>query len=114
MNIERKKLIFVPDGSLWWAKTHAMTPTIDVMDDRIRVYFSSLNEQMTGRIGFVDLDKKNPENVIHVSKEPVLDIGVDGTFDDNGVVPASVINYKGQKLLYYHGFQLVKKQVRFL
>ncbi len=114
MKIERKKLIFVPDGSLWWAKTHAMTPTVDVLEDRIRVYFSSLDENTVGRIGFVDLDKNNPEKVIHISKEPLIDIGADGTFDDNGVIPSSIISHNTKKYLYYHGFQLVKKEVRFL
>jgi predicted GH43/DUF377 family glycosyl hydrolase len=114
MNIERKKLIYVPDGSLWWAKTHAMTPTIDIQKDRIRVYFSSLDDNMVGRIGFVDLDKNNPDNILSISQEPIFDIGTDGTFDDNGVIPSSIITYQNRKLLYYHGFQLLRKQVRFL
>ncbi|MBL7910753.1 MAG: hypothetical protein JNJ41_06850 [Bacteroidia bacterium] len=112
MEIKRKKRIFVPDGSLWWSKTHAMTPVVDVMEDRIRVYFSSLDEKNIGRIGYVDLDKNDPEKVIHVSKEPILDIGIDGTFDDNGLIPSSIINHNNKKYLYYHGFQIQKK-VRF-
>ena len=64
VEIKRKKRIFVPDGSLWWSKTHAMTPVVDIMEDRIRVYFSSLDEKNIGRIGYVDLDKNNPEKVI--------------------------------------------------
>ncbi|MDP3144994.1 MAG: hypothetical protein Q8N66_06310 [Bacteroidota bacterium] len=112
VEIKRKKKIFVPDGSLWWAKTHAMNPTVDVLDDRIRVYFSSLDKENVGRIGYVDLDKNNPEKIITVSKEPVLDIGDDGMFDDNGVIPSCIMNYNGKKYLYFYGFQLLKK-VRF-
>lgn len=114
MDIKRKNLIYVPDGSLWWARTHAMTPTIDIQNDRIRVYFSSLDDNMIGRIGFVDLDKNNPENVLFISQKPIFDIGADGTFDDNGVIPSSIITYQNRKYLYYYGFQLIRKQVRFL
>lgn len=103
----------MPEGDLWWSKTHAMMPAVDVLEDRIRVYFSSLDESNTGRIGYVDLDKNNPENVTFVAQEPVLDIGVDGTFDDNGVNPSCIFTHDHKKYLYYYGFQLVKK-ARFL
>jgi hypothetical protein len=36
----------------------------------------------------------------------VLDIGEPGTFDDNGVLPSSVVEHDGKLLLYYNGFQL--------
>ncbi|MBL4625325.1 MAG: hypothetical protein JKY42_09335 [Flavobacteriales bacterium] len=114
MEIIRKQLIYCPDGSLDWAQTHAMNPTVDVLSEEIiRVYFSSLDANKIGRIGYVEVNAKNPSEIIHVSDKPVLDIGIDGTFDDNGVVPSSIITYKGTKYLYYFGFQMVQK-VRFL
>ncbi|MBN8693335.1 MAG: hypothetical protein J0L69_09060 [Bacteroidetes bacterium] len=114
MIITRKKLIYCPDGSLPWAKTHAMNPTIDVLNkDVIRVYFASLDENKTGRIGYVDLNANNPEEILEVSKRPILETGIKGTFDDNGMIPSSIVTVNGVKYLYYFGFQLVK-QVRFM
>ena len=114
MEIIRKQLIYCPTGDMEWAQTHAMNPTVDVLSENIiRVYFSSLDSSKVGRIGYVDLNAKNPSEVINISDKPILDIGLDGTFDDNGVVPSSIITHKGIKYLYYFGFQMVKK-VRFL
>lgn len=114
MIITRKKLIYCPDGSLPWAKTHAMNPTVELLnDDVIRVYFSCLDENKIGRIGYADLSADNPEKILNISKQPILETGIKGTFDDNGMVPSSIITHNGVKYLYYFGFQLVK-QVRFM
>lgn len=114
MIITRKKLIYCPDGTLPWAKTHAMNPTIDVINDEvIRVYFASLDKNKTGRIGYVDLNANNPEEILDIANKPILETGLKGTFDDNGMIPSSIITVNGTKYLYYFGFQLVK-QVRFM
>lgn len=114
VRIKEGKRIYVPDGSLPWAKTHAMNPTVELLDNGvIRTYFSSLDHNGVGRIGYVDLDADNPARIIDIAKEPVLDIGLKGTFDDNGIVPSSIVEKDGTKYLYYFGFQKVEK-VRFL
>jgi hypothetical protein len=114
MILVRKNRIYVPDGNLSWAMSHAMNPTVDILDnDTLRVYFSSLDAQGVGRIGYVDVNAANPEEVLYISSEPVLDIGLKGCFDDNGVVPSCIKTVGNLKYLYYYGFQKVEK-VRFL
>jgi hypothetical protein len=45
--------------------------------------------------------------VLQISKEPALNIGQPGTFDDNGVFPTSVIKIPdGRIFMYYVGFEL--------
>ena len=39
------------------------------------------------------------KKIIQLLKNPILDIGEVGTFDDNGVVPISIIKHKGK--IYY-------------
>ncbi|MGQ4876436.1 MAG: hypothetical protein ACP6IY_20420 [Promethearchaeia archaeon] len=104
----KKGLIFCPKGDLWWAKTHAMLPTPEIINNSIiRIYVSFCDENLIGRIGYVDVDANNPLKVINYSKEPLLDIGKPGTFDDNGVHPTSIVNLKNNiKYIYYFGFQL--------
>jgi predicted GH43/DUF377 family glycosyl hydrolase len=98
--------VYAPRGDLWWAKSYALLPTADVIDDQvIRVYFASLDENRYGRIGYVDLDADNPQRILYETKEPVLDIGELGTFDDSGVNPSCVVNFAGKKYLYYIGWQ---------
>lgn len=82
-----------------------MLPTVDVLKDGLRVYFASLDEYQFGRIGYVDLDPADPRRILYETKEPVLDTGELGAFDDSGVNPSCVVNIPGKKYLYYIGWQ---------
>lgn len=106
MKWQKQGLIYAPGGDLWWAKSYATIPTVDVLNEEvIRVYFASLDENRFGRIGYVDLDANNPSRVIDESPEPILDIGGLGTFDDSGVNPSCILNINGKRFLYYIGWQ---------
>jgi predicted GH43/DUF377 family glycosyl hydrolase len=106
MRWQKKGLIYAPSGDLWWARSHGHLPTVDPsMTEVIRVYFTGLDENNYGRIGYVDLDAADPGRVLSVSPEPVLDLGDLGAFDDCGVVASCIIGFKDAKYLYYHGFQ---------
>jgi predicted GH43/DUF377 family glycosyl hydrolase len=98
--------VYVPTGEFGWNKIGAFLPTTLLMDDIIRVYISMHDENMVGRIGYVDVDANNPLKILKISKTPVLDIGEPGMFDDNGVTPASIIEYDDVLYLYYVGWQL--------
>jgi len=103
-----KKLghVYVANGEYGWAQTHAYIPTPLVLDDeRIRIYVAFWDKDQVGRIGFVDVDANNPLKVLRVSKQPVLDIGEPGTFDDSGVTPTSIVDNKRKKFIYYMGWQ---------
>lgn len=107
---EKKGLIYSPplDGS--WRDNTALTPTaFQYSDDIIRVYAGFRDTKGVSRIGFVDVDSNNPSNIIGISKKPVLDVGDDGMFDDNGVILGDVIRVGAKVYLYYVGFQLVEK-----
>jgi hypothetical protein len=107
MKWSKQGLIYVPDGSLPWAQKYAY-PACPLLidDDTLRIYLASCDHQMVGRAGYVDLDVNDPSRVRHVASEPVLDIGKPGTFDENGVVPTSVIRVGDQIYMYYCGYQL--------
>ncbi|MBA7497331.1 hypothetical protein ES704_00059 [subsurface metagenome] len=110
----KKGLIYGPDGKYSWAKNSALTPTPILLNDKIiRIYAGFRDENGVSRIGFVDVDAENPSIVINVSKTPVLDVGIPGTFDDNGMILGDVIKYKEKIYMYYVGFQLVEK-IKFL
>lgn len=102
--------IYAPSGEQWWARSHTHVPTVTIIDDTIiRVFFTGLDENNYGRIGYVDLDIDDPMTVIHIADEPVLDLGEPGTFDDSGVVPSHVISLEGETYLYYIGFQRAER-----
>src|SRR5579885_2000128 len=114
MNWIKKGLIFCPNSLSSWAKHSALTPTPYLLNDEvIRVYCSFRDHKGVGRIGYVDLRAEDPAQVIRVSDEPVLDIGMKGAFDDNGVILGDILEVGRSLHLYYVGFQLVER-VKFL
>lgn len=74
--------------------------------DRIRVYAAFLNDASVGRVGYVDVDACDPLRVLDVSRRPALDIGVPGTFDDNGVSPVCLVRDGEDLHLFYNGWQI--------
>jgi predicted GH43/DUF377 family glycosyl hydrolase len=80
----------------------------------IRVYAAFLDQSKVGRIGYVDVDAREPLRVLKVSHKPVLDVGEPGTFDDNGVTPVTILQYQDKLWLYYLGWQLGVKMPYFL
>lgn len=85
----------------------ASLPTPILLDERtIRIFIGFCDEKNVGRICYVDVDAANPSKILNVSRKPVLDIGREGCFDDNGVVPLSILKVDEAFYLYYVGFQL--------
>jgi hypothetical protein len=99
--------VYVARGEASWARSRASVPTVLALDaERLRVFVAFVDEQKIGRLGFVDVDARDPTRVLDVSATPALDIGTPGTFDDNGVMPMSVFEHQGRVWLYYSGWQL--------
>ena len=109
MRWRKRGHVYVPDGSRSWARKYAAFPTVDVLGDVVRVYFSGLDEQNIGRTGFVDLDARDPARIVHESPNPVLDIGDIGTFDDCGANAFSIVTHDSKKYLYYQGWQRTER-----
>src|SRR5215472_10959976 len=101
-------VVYRPDGSMWWARSHAMVPTPLLISDKvIRIYLTCQDEHGIGRIGTVEVAARDPTKVLTVGKQPLLDVGRPGTFDDNGVMAScAVIGPRGSVFLYYVGFEL--------
>ncbi len=109
MTFKRGGLIFNPEGVFDWAESYALQPTPFLTKEGIKVYCGFRDIDGVSRIGYVLLDKDDPCKILRYSKRPVLDIGEDGHFDDNGVVPCYVFEQEGRIYMHYAGYQLVKK-----
>lgn len=110
MKWRKQGLIYGPTGDSWWAQRWALQPTPLLRDDgTIRVFVGMRTLEGVSRIGYVDVDSQNPSQVRAVSPQPVLDVGVPGAFDENGVVPCAVVQRDGHIYLYYAGYQLGQK-----
>jgi len=102
--------VFSPSETVGWKNNSALTPTPYLLDEEtIRVYAGFRDKTGVSRIGYVDVDANNPHIVKKISDNPVLNIGRDGCFDDNGVILGDVVKYGEKIRMYYVGFQLVNK-----
>jgi len=108
-------LVFNANQQTTWMQAHAYIPTAIQLDaNRVRVFIAVRDSDNIGRIAWVDVKASDPTRVLAVSSRPALDIGVPGTFDDNGVSPTSVVRDRnGELRLYYVGWQLTPR-VRYL
>lgn len=103
-------LIFKPDSTKNWMKSHAQVPYTVLHKDFIRVYFSTRdmqdkNGQFKSYSGFVDLYRKNPKKILKVSEKPIIQLGGLGEFDEFGSMAGSVVRTKNGYNLYYCGWQ---------
>ncbi len=107
MQWTKKGRIYKPNSELYWQNRFAMLPTpIGIRPELIRIYAGFCDSKMRGRIGWVDVKANQPSTIVATSEKPILDIGRPGCFDDNGVVPVSIIRKGDEIILYYVGFQL--------
>ena len=111
MRWKKLGLVYKPDGSLQWATSHAMIPTpIRLNDKVVRVFVTFCDDKGIGRPGYVDVSAQNPLNVLDISRQPLLDLGNPGTFDENGLLTCCVTDLgDGRMYMYYAGFELGTK-----
>ena len=102
-----KKLGMVFDlkqHNIGWLKSHAMLPTLLLLDNRIRVYFTGRDINGHSRISFVDLKREDPSSIMYVHDRPLLEVGKLGTFDDSGTLGVFAIKNGSDVYLYYNGY----------
>ena len=110
MRWEKRGQIYKPNNEAEWMNGWFIAPTPYLVDDEtIRIYGCIRDKEGIGRIGYVDVEAKNPSKVIYVSKTPALDIGSNGCFDDNGLVMGDLVKKDGKLYLWYTSFQHVQK-----
>lgn len=102
-------IVFRPDRSLPWSRSHAMVPTPLLMPELgvLRVFYTACDDAGLGRPSYVDLDPQDPTKVVSACTQPLLDIGRPGTFDENGVLTTSVVRAPdGRLFMYFVGFEI--------
>ena len=100
-------MVFAPDGNFSWMRTHAANPVAEwIEDDIFRLYFSCRDGQNRSNIGSVEIDLKNPTQILRKAEEPVLGPGDLAMFDDCGVSIGCIVPVAAKRYLYYMGWNL--------
>lgn len=96
--------LFVPDGEGFF-KTHATRPIpYRVSESVLRLYFSSRDSDDMPYPTYIDLDMAIGR-VIYIHREPMMDLGRTGTFDDSGITPTCILRHNGSERMYYVGWK---------
>jgi hypothetical protein len=107
MSWRRLGLVYAPDGTRAWARSHAALPVaVPLGDDLVRVFFSARDADNRSSVGWIDLALADSVRVTAEGKEPLLTFGPDGQFDDSGVGIGSIVGSGQDARLYYMGWNL--------
>jgi len=104
MKWNKKGRIFAASGQFGWMKSHTQVPTALVLEDLIRVYFSTRADDGMSRVAFVDLDREDPSRILYLHDRPLLELGEPGMFDEHGTIPNHVFTHDGKVYLFYVGW----------
>lgn len=101
--------IFNPADYKWPINSvgFSQSPQTLVMADRVRVYFSTREMDISGKylshVAFVDFDK-NFQRILGVSQKPVIALGELGCFDEHGIFPMNVLRDGNRVIAYTTGW----------
>ena len=106
MQWKKKGLIFNPEkNNSNWIKDYAALPVCDLVSkDLLRIYFSTRDEKGRSIPTFIEVNPGNPKEIYKTHSKPILKLGEQGCFDDNGIMPSSIVENNGKKYLYYIGW----------
>ncbi len=103
----KRGLIFEPPKNLGWVVSHAAVPfALRIDQDIYRIYFSSRDNFNRSQTGFIEVDIKNPKDILQTTNNPVLKFGDDGTFDESGAMPSWLVDQGDCLYLYYIGWNV--------
>lgn len=100
----KQGLIYNVSGEHEWNKSHAQIPVIDILEDRLRIYYATRNSIGQSNVSYIEVDKNNPSEIIYIYDKKLFDFGDIGTFEDSGIMPSCLLNVDGKKYLYYIGW----------
>ncbi len=107
-----KKQIWIPQGFLIkptkksWGKTHCMLPTpLKISKNKYRIFYATRNKNNQSCITFSEVEFNKKIKVINNISSISLSRGKLGCFDDNGVLPSSIIKKNNNFYMYYIGWQ---------
>ena len=101
--------IFTSSGQYSWMQSHNQNPCALVLEDRIRVYFTCRPRPdqrgfFASVTSFVEIDRDDPQKVLRIHDQPILEAGGLGSFDQFGVMPGAVLPVGDEVWMYYVGW----------
>ncbi len=96
-------MIFATDGTRDWSRTHVQAPTAVELNGRIRIYFGTRDATNRSLTSFIEVDCDDPTKILYVHDRPVMDLGLAGTHDEDGVIASHIMPVNDELWMYYGG-----------
>jgi len=96
-------VVFTPDASRDWSRSHAQAPAAILLGARIRIYYGTRNAENRSRTSFFEVDRADPTRLVYDHDRPVLDLGKPGCHDEDGVIGSQAVIVGEEMRLYYGG-----------
>lgn len=91
-----------------WANEYAQGPRPYVMEDRIRIFYSTRaygdDGKPVSQASFIDVDKNDLSNILYIHNKPSLELGGEGSFSEFGIHATMPLMKNGSLNLYYQGW----------
>ncbi len=88
-------------------QSHAAVPIAEHIEDSLfKIYFSTRDKNNRSYTGYVVIDISRPNEILDLSSQPVLAPGDLGEFDDSGAMATWLTRHRGNRFLYYIGWNL--------
>lgn len=92
------------DFSSSWSQSHTQMPTPYLHSEKISVLYTTRDSNGVSRIAVKDIDFDLKAINSRNHQDPILDIGLPGTFDQHGVMCSSILRNQNEYLMYYIGW----------
>jgi hypothetical protein len=79
-------------------------PVAIELSDIIRIYFAARRIDGKSYPAFIDVNRESPTMLVRQQDTPTMELGSRGHFDDDGIMPASVVRVRAQVWMYYSGW----------
>jgi hypothetical protein len=98
-------IVFASEGQFPWMVSHAQVPFAERIEGNLyRIYFTTRDAQNRSHIAWLELDITRPDRILRLAEAPLLAPGRPGTFDDCGAMMSWMVRHRGQRFLYYIGW----------
>lgn len=104
MKFVNNRMMFKPDSSYPWMRSHAQVPTPFVLEDEVKIYFASRDDEQRSHVGLLSVNPSGGFDKFKLHDQPILEPGPFGGFDDHGVFPSSILKMGDELWMYYIGW----------
>lgn len=94
----------IKKGLIYETNNWAQCPVVDDLGTKLRIYYSARGCDGRSFITYIEVHALDPSMVLYEHKAPIIGLGDNGMFDQDGMIPSCIRRIGTNKFLYYTGW----------